>query len=182
MQQVCYYNIICIIHITCRKYNSFLSLTGQVRPTGRTSRGVQAMKLRQGDRISDMNVLSVHAQEAKDGQENDRDYVLAVTAQGFGKRMPRNEFRVQKRGGQGVIAIKFKKTTDDEMKCLLAAGETDEVLLITAKGIIVRQQVSAIPVQGRAATGVTVQRLDEGDYITTVSIVPQHEETDDDSI
>lgn len=135
------------------------------------------MKLREGDCISDMNVLGSE-EKSKDASDS-RDYVLAVTAQGFGKRIPRNEFRIQGRGGKGVVAIKFKKNTDDEMATLLAAQATDEVLLITAKGIIVRQQVSEIPVQSRTATGVLVQRLDEGDYITTVSIVPEYEESDE---
>jgi DNA gyrase subunit A len=140
----------------------------KLRPTGRTSRGVKAMKLRSGDRIADLNVLS------GDAAEN----VLAITAHGFGKRIATDEFRVQARGGIGVIAIKFKKLQEgDEMSCLLAARQDDEILLITSKGIMVRQKVSEIPAQGRSATGVTIQRLDGGDCISSVSIVPRYDET-----
>ena len=150
-----------------------------VRPTGRTSRGVYAIKLRPGDTIADMNVLG--SEESKTEKADSREYVLAVTAQGYGKRIPLSEFRIQGRGCKGVVAIKFKKNTKDEVGALVATHESDEILLITAKGIIVRQQVSQIPAQSRTATGVLVQRLDEGDYITTVSLVPEYEETDSDS-
>lgn len=143
----------------------------QLRPTGRTSRGVRAVVLRKDDRLADMNVLS--------GEKSDKEYVLAVSSQGFGKRVPTEEFPVTKRRGVGVIAMKFKaKNEDDEMSCLLAAREEDEILVITSKGIMVRQQVSEIPSQSRAATGVKIQRLDEGDRISSISIVPQYEEQD----
>jgi DNA gyrase subunit A len=137
------------------------------------------MKFRPGDTIADMKVLGSEGPTKE--KSDSREYVLVVTAQGFGKRIPRSEFRVQGRGGVGVVAIKFKKNTTDEVGALLATHESDEILLITAKGIIVRQQVSQIPIQSRTATGVLVQRLDEGDYITTVSLVPDYEETDDDA-
>ena len=143
----------------------------ELRPTGRTSRGVRAMKMRDGDRIADINVLS--------GDTEDRESVLTVTRMGFGKRVATKDFRIQARGGLGVIAIKFKKTVEDSVSCLLAAQPDDEILLITAKGIMVRQRVADIPAQSRSATGVTIQRLDEGDQITQVSIVPKYEETDE---
>mgnify|MGYP006200725431 CR=1 FL=1 len=81
-----------------------------------------------------------------------------------------------------MIAIKFKKDQEDEMHCLRTVTDEDEVLVITSRGIIVRQQVGDIPSQGRAATGVVVQRvdLDNGDYISSVSIVPSYDESDDD--
>ncbi len=141
----------------------------KLRPTSRTSRGVRTMKLKEGDRLADVNVL--------DGRSK---FVLAVSSLGFGKRMQVSEFRTQARGGQGVVALKFKKKSadDDSMTCLQTVKETDEILVITEKGIMVRQKVSEIPSQGRAATGVTVQKLDDSDQITSVSIVPEYEETD----
>jgi len=153
---------------------------GKLRPTGRTSRGVRAMKLREGDHIADMNVLGGSTGGFDESEKN--EYVLTVTSQGYGKRIPTEEFRTQARGGLGVIAMKFKKgKEEDKMNCFLAAREDDEILVITAKGIMVRQKVSMIPAQGRAATGVMVQRLDDGDQISSVSIVPKYEQTDEDT-
>ena len=135
----------------------------KLRPTGRTSRGVISMKLNEGDRVADMNVLPAGS----------AGYVLAVTSSGYGKRTDTNEFRTQARGGKGVIAIKFKQTnSDDEVSCLRIVDEEDEVLVITAKGVMVRQKVKNIPSQGRAATGVLVQKLDNEDAIASVSLVP----------
>ena len=144
-----------------------------LRPTGRTSRGVRAMKLKKGDTLADVNVLT--------GGESS-EFVLAVTSCGYGKRIKTEEFTARARGGVGVIATKFKKGLDDSLSCLRIVNEDDEVLVITSKGVIVRQRVGAIPSQGRAATGVLVQKVDtdSGDYISSVSTVPTYEETDDD--
>jgi DNA gyrase subunit A len=141
-----------------------------LRPTGRTSRGVRAMKLKASDTLADVNILT-------GGQ--DSEFVLAVTSCGYGKRIKTNEFKARGRGGVGVIAIKFKKS-DDSLSCLRIVNEDDEVLVITSKGVIVRQKAGAIPAQSRAATGVLVQKVDtkKGDYISSVSTIPTYEETD----
>jgi len=136
-----------------------------MRPTSRTSRGVKSMTLKKGDTIADMNVL----------KEDDK-FLLCMTTQGYGKRVKTEEFRTTKRGGSGVIAIKFKAgRVDDRVSTMRVVNEEDEILLITSQGVMVRQQVKDIPVQGRAATGVVVQKVDvrSGDSISTVSIVPQ---------
>ena len=135
----------------------------QLRASGRQSRGVKSMSMRQGDVITDMVV--VPATEAAAEQT-----LVAVTKCGYGKRMRTSLFRCQTRGGKGVIAIKFKRA-DDRLLALssckapaqeLADGDglERELLLITAKGVTVRQRLSAISEQGRATTGVLLQKLD----------------------
>jgi DNA gyrase subunit A len=142
-----------------------------LRPTGRTSRGVRAMKLKRGDTLAGVNILT--------GGQNS-EFVLAVTSCGYGKRIKTSEFNARARGGTGVIAIKFKKGLEDSLSCLRVVNEDDEILVITNQGVIVRQKVSAISVQSRAATGVLVQKVDaeSGDCISSVSTVPTYEETD----
>ena len=145
-----------------------------LRPTGRTSRGVKSIKLKEGDSVADMNVIS------SKGVSREGEYMLAVTSEGYGKRVPSDEFRTVGRGGVGVIAIKFKNVMEkDTVKCLRIVTEDDEILVITSKGIMVRQKVKDIPSQSRQATGVKVQKLDNGDRISEVSIVPTYEETDE---
>lgn len=142
-----------------------------VRPTSRQARGVKSIRLKEGDCITDMNVLSSAKDDIKE------EYVLAVTSEGFGKLVATDSFPLRARGGVGVIAIKFKKgMRDDRIVCLKTVRSDDEVLLITAKGIMVRQKVSNISTQSRRATGVVLQKLDEGDHITTASIVPEYNE------
>jgi DNA gyrase subunit A len=154
----------------------------KLRPTGRTSRGVRALRLRDGDTVADMNVLNTRGSGSAQKSKSDAEYVLAVTSQGYGKRVPTSEFRTTGRGGRGVIAIKFKGNTDnDSVSCLRVVREEDEILLITSKGIMVRQNVKDISSQSRSATGVLVQKVDveNGDYISSVSIVPKYEERDE---
>lgn len=141
-----------------------------LRPTGRTSRGVKSMKLKPGDTLADVNIL--------EGKSSASDFVLVVTANGYGKRVLTDEFTSHARGGVGVISTKFKKYSSDYVSCLRVVKEDDEILVITSKGVIVRQNVSAISIQSRPATGVLVQKVDDGDEISSVSIVPSYAEED----
>jgi len=154
-----------------------------LRPTGRTSRGVRCMKLKTGDSVADLNVIKGGSTNENHSSGPGSTCVLAVTRNGYGKRVRTDEFRPQARGGIGLIAMKFKQSSssEDRLSCLRIVNEEDEVLITTSKGIIVRQKVGDIACQGRAATGVSVQKVDveSGDYICRVSIVPKYEESDD---
>jgi DNA gyrase subunit A len=147
-----------------------------LRPTARTSRGVLSMKLRGGDTIADMNVVSGGTKV--NGDAGEEEFILCVTEQGYGKRVSTSEFRVMGRPCSGVIAIKFKKwlTDQDRLACFFIVKEDDEILINTAKGIMVRQKVRQVPCQGRSGTGVVLQKVDESDMITSVSVVPSPEE------
>jgi DNA gyrase subunit A len=99
--------------------------------------------------------------------------VLVITTNGYGKRVPVSQFRLQRRAGKGLTAIKFKsKKAKDAVAALRIVNEDDELMIITNRGIIIRQAVSAISKQSRTATGVRVQRLDEDDSIVAVALVP----------
>ncbi|BAY22605.1 DNA gyrase subunit A [Calothrix sp. NIES-2100] len=100
-------------------------------------------------------------------------WVLVITMGGYGKRVPVGQFRLQNRAGQGLMATKFKnRKTKDKLATLQIVNSDDEIMMVTNRGIIIRQAVNAISVQSRSATGVRVQRLDEDDAITGVAIVP----------
>jgi DNA gyrase subunit A len=99
--------------------------------------------------------------------------VLVITTNGYGKRVPVSQFRLQSRAGKGLTATKFKsKKAKDRVAALRIVNETDELMIITNRGIIIRQAVSAISTQSRTATGVRVQRLDDDDSIVAVALVP----------
>lgn len=142
----------------------------KLRPTGRASRGVKAMKLRDGDTIADMNVLG-----GAGNKPEKEEFVLCITEKGYGKRVSTSEFRATSRGAVGVIAIKFKKAKEadkDSVSCFCIVNKDDEILVITSKGVMVRQKVAQIPCQSRSATGVMVQKVNNSDRITSISIVP----------
>jgi DNA gyrase subunit A len=171
---------------------------GELRPLGRTARGVRSMNLRKGDSLVSMDVLpaeladqiAASADEAEDGDDAgdvaetavaaEGPWVLVASASGLGKRVPVTQFRLQKRAGMGLRAMKFRTDTD-ELVGLRVLGAGEELLLVSEKGVIVRTGADAIPQQSRAATGVRLQRLDKGDRLADVVLVPPEAETDDDS-
>ena len=164
-----------------------------LRPLGRTARGVRAMSLRDGDSLVSMDVLPAEladriaaAGEASDGESeeaasSDGPWVLVATASGLGKRVPVDQFRLQRRAGLGLRGIKFRRD-DDALVGLCVMGTEEELLLVSERGVIVRLQSDVIPQQSRAATGVRLQRLDKGDRLAEVVLVPPEAETDDEPI
>ncbi len=165
----------------------------ELRPLGRTARGVKSMNLRKGDNLVSMDVLTSDLVDqlaknddiTKEFDENlevnssEGPWVLIASAFGLGKRVPVTQFRLQKRAGMGLRAIKFR-IKDDVLVCLKVLGEGEELLFVTEKGVIVRTNADKISQQSRAATGVKLQRLDEGDHLSEVVLVPhaQTEEAD----
>ncbi|MDH4379886.1 MAG: DNA gyrase subunit A [Vampirovibrionales bacterium] len=133
--------------------------SADLRPLGRTARGVTAMKLRTGDEIVDFGIVP-----AGDVSSD----LLIVTNDGFGKRTNITEFRAQNRGGLGLIATKFK-TPQSRMVSTTIVKDTDELMIVSVNGIVVRMQASAISRQGRSATGVRVQAMDGGDAVANVT-------------
>ena len=139
-----------------------------LRPLGRSARGVTSMKLRTGDSIIGCDIVP-------------RDYdadLLVVTSDGFGKRSKLSEFRAQNRGGIGLIATKFKSKTS-RLVALTIVEEKDEIMLVTANGIVTRIKAGDISRQGRPATGVRAQNLVGNDLVMSVNkIVDPDEEVD----
>jgi DNA gyrase subunit A len=160
----------------------------ELRPLGRTARGVKSMNLREGDNLVSMDVLTsnlvdqlakfegidTEIDDKHEEHSSDGPWVLIASAFGLGKRVPVTQFRLQKRAGMGLRAIKFR-IKDDALVCLKVLGEGEELLLVTEKGVIVRTNADKISQQSRAATGVKLQRLDEGDHLSEVVLVPREQ-------
>ncbi|MDX2272973.1 MAG: DNA gyrase subunit A [Cyanobacteriota bacterium] len=145
----------------------------QLRPLGRATRGVRAITLNPRDSIVSMDIIlaeSVMAAESI-GDQLPNPWILAITRGGYGKRCAIDEFRAQNRGGKGVIATKFRHDSD-QLSALRVVNTEDEVMVVTERGIVMRQSASAISSQSRMGTGVRVQRLDADDAIVAVTIVP----------
>lgn len=136
-----------------------------LRPLGRSARGVNSMKLRTGDSIIGCDIVP-------------RDYdadLLVVTSDGFGKRSKLSEFRAQNRGGIGLIATKFKSSAS-RLVALTIVEEKDEIMLVTANGIVTRIKAGDISRQGRPATGVKAQNLVGNDVVMSVNKIINPEE------
>ncbi len=128
-----------------------------VRDMGRTATGVKAIKLAKKDYV--IGLVDVIRRGAT---------ILVVTDKGFGKRSELGDYRVTNRGGKGVITVK----TTDRVGKLISVKEvtnSDHLMIITAKGILIRQKVKNIRVMGRNAQGVRLIRLNAGDKISAVA-------------
>ncbi len=159
----------------------------ELRPLGRAARGVRSMNLRNHDCLVDMDVLPAHLVEhvAKLNLSDDEDvdenssgegpWVLVASANGLGKRVPIGQFRLQKRAGMGLRAIKFR-SKNDELVGLNVLGKGEELLLVSDRGVIARTRADEISQQSRAATGVRLQRLDKGDHLSKIVLVPPEQD------
>lgn len=138
-----------------------------LRPLGRSARGVTSMKLRSGDEIIGCDIVP---------KDYDAD-LLVVTSDGFGKRTKISEFRTQNRGGIGLIATKFKSSAS-RLVALTIVKDTDDIMMVTANGIVTRINAGSISRQGRPATGVKAINLVDNDLVCSVNKIlnPDEEE------
>jgi DNA gyrase subunit A len=128
-----------------------------VRSMGRNARGVRAITLAAGDSVVAMDV-----------EEPDRNEVLIVTSQAFGKRTPINDYRHTQRGGKGVKAFAKEKDIGSVVDQILVKPE-DEILLITSGNQVIRIRVAEIRKSGRATKGVRLQKLEDGDEVIAIT-------------
>ncbi|MBQ1396792.1 MAG: DNA gyrase subunit A [Eubacterium sp.] len=129
-----------------------------VRPMGRIAGGVRAIKLEKDDEVVSMSLVE------KDQQ------LLVVTENGFGKRTPAKEYKIQARGGKGILTYdkaKFKKT--GALIGAMVVDEDDEVFLINSDGIIIRIRAVEVSVLGRATQGVKIMKVEDGTKIVAMA-------------
>ena len=139
-----------------------------VRAMGRTAAGVRGISLGKGDFVVSMIIIN-----RPDVQ------VLVVASKGYGKRTKYEDFRLTKRGAKGVISMNVTTKTG-KIVGLLSANDTQDLIVITEKGILIRQNVVSIRTIGRNTQGVRLIRLDDGDTIADITTVEKSEETLDD--
>ncbi len=137
----------------------------EVRPIGRIAQGVIGIRLSDDDEVIGMESI-IGGSKAT---------LLAITENGFGKRTELDEYRVQLRGGRGVITYKVTPKTG-ELVGVKIADETQDVMLITDTGTIIRMSVKEISVLGRSTQGVTLMRTNDGGKVVSIEIVDKDEE------
>ena len=130
----------------------------KVREMGRTSTGVRGIKLNPGDEVIGFIVVKSVSS------------LLVVTDKGYGKRSSISDYRVTNRGGKGVITVKTGEK-NGKLIAMMEVNDMDELVIITNKGMVIRQGVKAIRVMGRNTQGVRVINLKEGDSIADIAKV-----------
>jgi len=138
-----------------------------VRPMGRSARGVRGISLRDGDFVVSACAISPEANEK----------ILTISERGYGKQTQVSSYRLTKRGAYGVINIKTTEKTG-KVAAAFPVDENSEVMIITKQGKLIRIGVDKIRETGRGAQGVVLIRTDEDDLVTSASILQEDEEAE----
>ncbi len=145
-----------------------------VRPMGRAAYGVWGMDLERGDYIVGMAVTPKVRKKAKNGEEQEANLILSVTEQGYGKRTDVDEYRLQSRGGKGVINVKTT-ARNGKVVSIMLVNEQSEVMVISQFGKIIRIDTKTVRECGRSSQGVRLLHMEEGDRLAAASVIPPEE-------
>jgi len=129
----------------------------ELRSASRTSGGVRGIRLPDDDTVVSLNLTP------KDSQ------LLVVTEHGYGKRTPIDEYPVQSRGGGGVITLKVTEKTGAVAAARVISDHDNDLMLISASGIVIRTDVSTVRIAGRATQGVMLMNLSSSDTVVAVA-------------
>ncbi len=139
-----------------------------LRPMGRSASGVIGMKFRSGDELLSMATI-------RDERKGEELYVLTATDGGFGKRTNLDEYRSQGRGGIGVKAAKVDENSRGGLIGALVVKASDEILLITSSGVVMRTPTKEVRETGRDTLGVRVVNLDQGTEVVSLAKVSEED-------
>ncbi|TQR29247.1 DNA gyrase subunit A [Lysinibacillus sphaericus] len=139
-----------------------------IRSMGRTAGGVRGIKLRDGDEVVGMEIV-------EPGEE-----ILVVTAKGYGKRTSEEEYRLQSRGGVGLKTIQITDK-NGPMVAVKTVDGSEDLMLITINGMLIRMDVNDISLIGRSTQGVRLIRLGDDELVATVAKVEKEEESNEES-
>src|SRR5215470_7509945 len=149
-----------------------------VRSMGRPAYGVRGMDLDDGDYIVGMAVTPKEAKKKTNGkgeEEASPTLILSVTEQGYGKRTPIEEYRLQSRGGKGVINVKTT-ARNGKVVSIMLVDESSEAMLISQFGKIIRIDTNTIREAGRSTQGVRLLNLEPGDRVASAAVIQEREE------
>ena len=133
------------------------------RVMGRNARGVRAIRLEEGEYV--VGAVSV----------DDGDTVLTITENGYGKRSPVVDYRPQTRGGKGIIGQNVTEKTG-QLAGIRKVSETDDLIVISSDGNIIRTKLADIPVYGRASNGVRIMRFNDGVKVVNIATIAQNDD------
>lgn len=139
-----------------------------IRAMGRTASGVRGIKLREGDYVVGMEIL-------EEGQE-----ILVVTEKRYGKRTPESEYRLQSRGGMGIKTIQVTEK-NGPMCAVKTVNGSEDIMLITINGMLIRMDVNDISIIGRNTQGVRLIRLSDEELVATVAKVNKENDAEEEA-
>ncbi len=150
------------VSLATKKGKAIRFNNNDVRESGRTSYGVTGIKLEKDDEVVSLGNLNT-------------DAILTITQNGYGKRTSVSDYRKTARAGKGVINLKVSEKTGDVV-ATICVDDKDSIIITTAKGMAIRTSLKNIRIMGRAAQGVRIVKLQEGDHVTDLIRVQENGE------
>ena len=145
----------------------------EIRAMGRGAAGVKGIRLKKGDEVIGMDVIKqesaplTNGRQGKPQKEKQKQYLLVVTENGYGKRTEVSQYRIQGRGGSGIKTAQITKKTGEVVLSRVLGGEEEDLIVISQKGQVIRTKVNSISILSRATQGVRIMRLEEGDRVAS---------------
>jgi len=150
-----------IILIT-RKGQAIRFKEQDIRSMGRTASGIKGIRLKKGDEVVGMDVIPTSLKE--------KAHLLIITENGFGKRTLLKEYKIQGRGGSGIIAAKITQKTGEVAAAMVVTGGEEDLIVISRKGHVIRTKVNSVSKLNRATQGVRIMRL-ESDKVASAACI-----------
>ena len=133
----------------------------EIRTMGRQAAGVKGIKLKKGDEVVGMDIIKIKAQ----------GNLLVVTENGYGKKTNLKEYRLQKKGGMGIRAVKITEKTGNLIVSQILTGGEEDLIVVSQKGQVIRTKTSQIPKLSRAAQGVRIMKLEKEDKVASATCI-----------
>jgi len=147
--------------VVTEKGQAIRFVVATLRAASRSSGGVRAIQLTPGDRVVAMDITSPEA------------YLLVVTTNGYGKCTLLTRYRPQTRGGIGIKSISISSKSGGVAAARVVEPSSGELMILSAKGVIIRLKTDIIPIQGRIRKGASLMKLDEGDEVASIATFSQ---------
>ncbi len=142
-----------------------------LRPMGRSAAGNIGIRLKKEDKVIGMDIISLPFQKKEEGQKLEKNYLLVVAENGYGKRSDLKEYRVQGRGGTGIKTARIVSKTGNLVASRILKKEEEDLIVISRKGQVIRLKLASVPKLGRATQGVRIMRLDPGDKVASIACI-----------
>ena len=135
-----------------------------IRPMGRTASGIRGIRLKKSDEVIAMDVTTEKCEPGK-------CHLLVVSENGFGKRTDLREYKLQGRGGSGIITARITPKTGRLVSAMILTGEEEDLIVISRKGHVIRTKISSISQLNRATQGVRIMKLEPGDKVASATCI-----------
>lgn len=156
------------IFLVSRKGQSVRFKEGDVRSMGRTAAGVRGIRLKGDDKVVECAALKA--------EEVESAFLLTISENGYGKCTVVRDYRVQNRGGSGIKTANVTEKTGEIVGARILVNKEGDLLMISAKGTVIRSEVTCVPDLGRSTQGVRMMRLNKGDKVASMTVVEGAEE------